>query len=144
MIHPKSTPPSPRLILVVEDEAIVARDIAVQLRDLGHEPIGPAVTGEQAIAMAGEWRPHLILMDIHLVGVMDGITAAQIIRTKFNVPTIFLSAFSGDGIVVRINAAQPAGYLAKPFTEHELQVAVETAFQSIHRAPTVHLPAREG
>jgi len=66
-----------RQILVVEDERLIARDIAMQLRNLGYEPLGPAHTGEQAIETAGQLRPDLVLMDVHLGSAMDGIEAAQ-------------------------------------------------------------------
>ena len=63
-------------ILVVEDDAIIAWDIAMQLRALGYQTLGPASTGALAIELAGRMRPALVLMDIHLKGPMDGITAA--------------------------------------------------------------------
>ena len=120
---------SKRKILVVEDERLIARDIAMQLRDLGYEPHGPADTGEQAIAMAGELRPDLVLMDVHLRGAMDGIEAAQAIRIQFDVPTVFLSAFSGDESSARAQLAKPAGYLSKPFEDYELREVIEAAFK---------------
>ena len=113
--------PARQHILVVEDEAIIARDIALQLQDLGYAVLGPVSTGEQAIAMAAQSHPCLVLMDIHLAGAMDGITAAQAIRTDHQIPTIFLSAFNGDENLARAELAQPAGYLAKPFSEYELE-----------------------
>ncbi len=118
-----------RKILVVEDERLIARDIAMQLRNLGHEPFGPAHTGEQAIEMAGELRPDLVLMDVHLGSAMDGIDAAQVVRTQFDIPTIFLSAFSEDANSARAQLAKPAGYLSKPFEEYELREVIEAAFK---------------
>jgi len=114
-------------ILVVEDEAIIAMDIAMQLRDLGYSPLGPASTGEQAIEMAGRLRPQLVLMDIQLGSQMDGITAAQEIRTQVGIPCVFLSAFTGEESQARAILANPAGYLAKPFTEHDLHTAITAA-----------------
>lgn len=118
-----------RKILVVEDERLIARDIAMQLRILGYEPLGPTDTGEQAIEMAGEHRPALVLMDVHLGSAMDGIEAAQAIRTQFDVPTVFLSAFSDDATSARAQLAKPAGYLSKPFEEYELREVIEAAFK---------------
>ena len=117
----QTTVPAKRRILVVEDEAIIARDIAMQLQDLGYEVLGPVSSGEQALAVARQSRPCLVLMDIHLAGAMDGISAAQAIRTDLQVPTIFLSAFNGDENLARAELAQPAGYMAKPFSEAELE-----------------------
>lgn len=116
-------------VLIVEDETIIAMDIAMQLRDLGYEPLGPAATGEQAIEMAARLRPQLVLMDIHLASPMDGITAAQIIRAQVNIPSVFLSAFSADGTKDRAQRTNPAGYLAKPFTEYELRTVMAAALQ---------------
>ncbi len=96
-----------RTILVVEDERIIARDIAMQLCDLGYEPLGPADTGEQAIEMAGQLRPDLVLMDVHLGSAMDGIEAAQAIRTQFDIPTVFLSAFFVMRIAQEPNSQSP-------------------------------------
>ena len=120
-----------RKILVVEDERLIARDIAMQLRDLGYEPLGQADTGEQAIEMAGRLRPDLVLMDVHLGSAMDGIDAAQTIRTQFDIPSVFLSAFSGDANRARAQLAKPAGYLAKPFEEYELREVIEAAFKDV-------------
>lgn len=118
-----------RKILVVEDERLIARDIAMQLCILGYEPLGPADTGEQAIEMAGELRPDVVLMDVHLGSAMDGIEAAQTIRTQFDIPTVFLSAFSGDANSPRAQLAKPVGYLSKPFEEYELREVFEAAFK---------------
>jgi CheY-like chemotaxis protein len=127
MTHPPVQTASKCPVLVVEDETIIARDIAMQLIDLGYEPIGPAVTGEQAIEMAGLHRPTLVLMDIHLASAMDGITAAQVIRDQYNLTTLFLSAFTEAGSLARAKLAKPAGYLSKPFTEAEFSRVIEKA-----------------
>lgn len=128
---PKTNTTVKPLILIVEDESIIALDIAMQLRDLGYEPLGPAVTGEDAIEMAGRLRPQLVLMDIHLDGPMDGVTAAQAIRTQLEIPCIFLSAFTEDESKARATMTNPAGYLAKPFTEYELNSVIAAAFKDI-------------
>lgn len=112
---------NPPVILVVEDERLIARDIAMQLHKLGYTPVGPATTGEQAIEMAGQLRPRLVLMDVHLGSSMDGITAAQIIRSQHGVHSVFVSAFDAEGSLERAKQADPAGYLTKPFMEYELR-----------------------
>ena len=106
-------------ILVVEDEMIIARELIMQLRALGHEPLGSARTGQEAIDMAAQLQPQLVLMDVHLAGAMDGITAAQAIRSQFGIPIVFLSAFEGSCSLERAKLANPVGFLAKPFTEYE-------------------------
>ena len=121
---------NPCLVLVVEDERLIARDIAMQLKDLGYTPVGPATTGEQAIEMAGLLRPQLVLMDVHLASAMDGITAAQAIRSQFGIPTVFLSAFGGGDSLERAKLAEPAGFLAKPFQEYQLRDVMAAAFKA--------------
>jgi len=111
----------------VEDEAIVARDIRNQLLELGYEPVGHATRGEEAIRMAGELRPDLVLMDIQLASVMDGIAAAQIIRTRFALPVVFLTAFDADQILERAKLTEPFGYLLKPFSTRELRTVLTMA-----------------
>jgi CheY-like chemotaxis protein len=111
-------------VLVVEDELIVAMNIAEQLRELGAEPVGHAKSGEQAIELAGQLSPDLVMMDVHLASSMDGISAAQVIRDRFDIPCLFLSAFSGADSLARAQLAKPAGYLAKPFDETDLDAAL--------------------
>jgi CheY-like chemotaxis protein len=118
-------------ILIVEDEAITAMDLAMQLRDLGYEPLGPARTGEQAIEMAQRLHPQLVLMDIHLGTQMDGIAAAQEIRTQFDIPSVFLSAFSEEESKARAELTNPAGYLSKPFTDYELRAVIMAALAPV-------------
>jgi CheY-like chemotaxis protein len=117
-----------RRILVVEDEAIIAMDIAKQLSELGYQPEGHATTGEQAIELAGQLRPDLVLMDIHLAGAMDGITAAQAIRKQFDLPCVFLSAFNADNNHHRASLTEPVAYITKPFAEYQLRDAMTAAF----------------
>jgi len=126
------SPPHPR-ILVVEDELIVARDILQQLMSLGYEPIESATTGEQAIALATRLKPDLVLMDIQLAGAMDGIAAAQIIRTQLALPVVFLTAFVADDILERAKLTEPFGYVLKPFSERELSTVLAMALYK-HRA----------
>ncbi len=121
-----ATASKPR-ILVVEDEAIVARDIRLQLAELGYEAVGHAARGEQAIALAGELHPDLVLMDVQLAGAMDGIAAAQAIRTQFSLPVVFLTAFAEDETLARAKVTEPFGYILKPFSERELHTVVEMA-----------------
>jgi len=102
-------------ILVVEDEVIIAMDIAMQLKELGYEPLGHATRGEQAIELAKQLQPDLVLMDVHLGNSMDGITAASAIRSQFGTKIVFLSAFDTSANRARAEAVEPAGYITKPF-----------------------------
>ena len=114
-------------ILVVEDEAIIACDIEMQLQALGYEAVGHATRGEQAILMAGALRPDLVLMDIQLAGTMDGIAAAESIGTQYGLPVVFLTAYAADETLARAKLTDPCGYILKPFSERELHTVLELA-----------------
>ena len=114
-------------ILVVEDEAIVARDIRLQLTRLGYEVVGHAARGVEAIALATALRPHLVLMDIQLAGVMDGIAAAQTLRSELGIPVVFLTAFAADETLERAKLTEPFGYILKPFSERDLRTVLTMA-----------------
>ncbi len=114
-------------ILVVEDEILVAKDIAQTLRSFGHQVCGTAATGPDAIARAEREKPDLILMDVHLRGEMDGLEAARRIRAGRDVPVVFLTAFADHGTIERARDVDAYGYVLKPFNERELHVAVTIA-----------------
>ncbi len=126
-------------ILVVEDEVIVSRDIAVQLAELGYEPVGQATRGDEAIALTGQLQPDLVLMDIQLAGSTDGIMAAQAIREQFDRPVVFLTAFAADDVLERAKLAEPFGYILKPFSERELRSVVEMALYKHQAERKLHL-----
>ncbi|MEG5015472.1 MULTISPECIES: ATP-binding protein [unclassified Microcoleus] len=121
---------NPIQILVVEDEVIVAQDIAGRLKKLGYVVTATVSSGEEAIKKAIENPPDLVLMDIVLKGDMDGVTAAEKIRTNRNVPTIFLTAYADDQTLQRAKLTDPFGYIIKPFQQNDLRVAIEIA---LHR-----------
>ncbi len=121
--------PAPR-ILVVEDERIVARSLRIQLTALGYDVVGNVASGEEAIQQSGDLRPHLVLMDIRLEGSIDGVEAAATIRRRFQLPVIYLTAFSTKEILERAKVTQPFGYVLKPFVDRELHVVIELA---LHR-----------
>jgi DNA-binding NtrC family response regulator len=112
-------------ILVVEDEGVVARDIQSCILRLGHEAVGWASAGEQALRMAEETRPDLVLMDIRLGGAMDGVEAAENIRSRFGTPVVFLTAYADDETLARAKGVGPFGYVLKPFEESDLRLAIE-------------------
>jgi PAS domain S-box-containing protein len=117
----------PASILVVEDEAIVAMDIAYQLREMGYEVCATADNGEDAIAGIEKYHPDLVLMDIVIKGSMDGIETANCIAHRFQLPVIFLTAYSDAHTVDRAAKTAPYGYLTKPFQANELRAGIEVA-----------------
>lgn len=114
-------------ILVVEDESIVAEHIRRCLQRMGHSVPSVASSGEKAIKLMEEISPDLVLMDIVLEGEMDGIEAAKQIRSRFNIPVVYLTAFSDEKILERAKITEPFGYIIKPFTERELHINIEIA-----------------
>jgi PAS domain S-box-containing protein len=115
------------IVLVVEDEKLVARDIQQALTKLGHIVPECVGSGAEAIRAAERYRPDVALMDIKLRGEIDGIDAAATIRQRFDVPVVFLTAFVDDTTLRRAQTADPFGYLVKPFHEHELASTIEIA-----------------
>ena len=114
-------------ILVVEDEILVREDIEDCLASLGHEVVSVASTGAEALRMIPTARPDLVLMDIRLKGDMDGVEAARQIRTNFRLPVIFLTAHADDSTLQRAKAAEPLGYIVKPFAETTVNAVIQTA-----------------
>jgi PAS domain S-box-containing protein len=114
-------------ILVVEDEAIVAEDIGRSLLNLGYAVASKASSGKEAIKKAQETNPGLVLMDIVLQGEMDGIETANQIKTLFDIPVVYLTAFSDEKTLERAKITEPFGYMVKPFRERELHIIIEMA-----------------
>jgi len=114
-------------ILIVEDEAIVARDIQLQLQQLGYNPLAHTGSGERAVVLAKELRPDLVLMDIQLSGTLSGVAAAQIIRDESSIPVVFLTGFADDNTLALAKSTEPFGYILKPFSERDLRITIEMA-----------------
>jgi signal transduction histidine kinase/AmiR/NasT family two-component response regulator len=114
-------------ILIVEDEAIVAADLAGKLKQLGYEIAGVAAGGEEAVGLASRLPIQLVLMDIWLKGETDGIEAARAIRRHQDVPVIYLTAHSDGATLARAKLTDPFGYILKPFDERELATQIEMA-----------------
>jgi PAS domain S-box-containing protein len=116
-----------RRIMVVEDEQIIAEDLRDRLKVLGYEVVGIAATGAAAIAMVEVERPDLVLMDIELKGESDGIKTAEQIRTRLQIPVVYLTAHSDRATLDRAKLTEPYGYLIKPVEDRELHVVIEVA-----------------
>lgn len=114
-------------VIIVEDESIVAKDIQNILKNLGY--IIPAVvsSGDKALDEVEKHQPDLVLMDIMLKGDMSGIQAAEIIRERFDIPVVFLTAYADESTIEKAKSAIPYGYIIKPFKEKELETTIEMA-----------------
>lgn len=116
-------------LLIVEDEGVVAWHIQEALENMGHIVVASIASGQKAIEIAAKNQLDLVFMDISLKGTVDGIEAAQEIRTRFNIPVIYLTAYADEQTLERALATNPLGYLIKPFQEKELQTTLEVALQ---------------
>ena len=114
-------------ILVVEDESIVALDIQSRLQNLGYQVPVTVGNGEGAIEKVETQQPDLVLMDIMLQGDLDGVQTAERIGQRFDIPIIFLTAYSDESTLQRAKATNPFGYLLKPFNDRELHTTIEIA-----------------
>ena len=133
MKHKKGVIMAEGRILVVEDEHIVAMGIKKMLKSLGYTVTGVASSGEDAISKAESTFPDVVLMDIMLKGDMDGVEAAREIRERFDVPVVYLTAYSDNNILERAKITEPFGYIIKPFDEKDLYSSIEVA---LHRQRT--------
>jgi PAS domain S-box-containing protein len=114
-------------ILIVEDEIIVARNIQKRLQSLGYIISAITSSGEKAVQKAAETRPDLVLMDIKLKGKMDGVEAARQIRTRLDIPTVYLTAHADGSTLQRAKITEPFGYILKPFESTTLHTTIEMA-----------------
>jgi CheY-like chemotaxis protein len=114
-------------IMIVEDEWITAEDIRMSLESLGFTVTSVSSSGEEAIQNAEKDMPDLVLMDIVLKGEMDGIEAAGQIRSCYNIPIIYLTAYADEKILERASITEPFGYIVKPFVNEDLKISIEIA-----------------
>lgn len=114
-------------ILIVEDESIIAIDIQNKLENLGYHVIETAFSGKEALEQIAQTPPDLILMDINLGEGLDGIATAEVIHKKYNIPVIFLTAYSDDKTLQRAKSTGPFGFMNKPFRQRELRATIEMA-----------------
>ncbi|MDF2145791.1 ANTAR domain-containing response regulator [Knoellia sp. p5-6-4] len=126
--QPDPSQPGPKgtRILVAEDEALIRMDLAEMLGEAGYEVVGQASNGEQAVEMARELTPDLVIMDVKMP-VMDGITAAEEIGAAKICPVVMLTAFSQTELVERARDAGVMAYIVKPFTAADLAPAIDIA-----------------
>jgi CheY-like chemotaxis protein len=114
-------------ILVVEDENIIGLNIKKKLKSFGYTVPAIVSTGEEAIKMAEITFPDLILMDVRLKGNMDGVEAAGEIRKNFDIPVVYLTAYSDDEVLEKAKKTEPYGYIVKPFKANDLKSNIEMA-----------------
>jgi AmiR/NasT family two-component response regulator len=118
--------PTPRRVLIAEDEALIRLDLAEMLKEEGYEVVGQACDGQEAVELAESLRPDLVIMDVKMPR-RDGIDAASEIASKRIAPIVVLTAFSQRELVERAREAGAMAYLVKPFSATDLVPAIEVA-----------------
>jgi response regulator NasT len=120
------TVPTPRRVVIAEDEALIRLDLKEMLEEAGYQVVGEAADGEQAIDLTEQLAPDLVILDVKMPG-LDGITAAERIVASAAAPVIMLTAFSQRDLVERAADAGAMAYLVKPFDRSDLVPAIEIA-----------------
>ena len=117
-------------ILIVEDNMLLSLVYENYIRKLGHEPVGPVTTGEEAISLTKEENPSLIIMDILLDGPMDGIDAMKEIRKFSDVGVIYITGNSDNRHAIRAEETNYVDYLIKPITINDLKSIFEKVYSN--------------
>lgn len=125
----------PLAILIVEDERVVARDLEEMLGDLGYRVTGVVSSGAEALHSMNREPAQLILLDIRINGPLDGIDVAVILRRRFEVQVVYLTAHTDEVTTERAQETQPLGYLSKPIHIAELQAVIGRAAARIASQP---------
>ncbi len=120
-------------ILIVEDELILAKDLARKLQRCGYEVVGIVDSGIKALAKVAETPPDLILMDIVLKGNLDGIATSQKIQANHQIPIIYLSSYSDRSTLKQARETHPKGYVVKPYNLQDVKATIESALS--HQNP---------
>lgn len=119
-------------ILIVEDEAIVAMEVEHRLTMMGYNICDVSSSGERAILLAEQHKPDLVLMDIKLKGNMNGLIAARIIKEKYNIPSVFITANSDQNTIKQIDELLHFEYLFKPIEEENLLRAINNTVNKLN------------
>jgi DNA-binding NarL/FixJ family response regulator len=119
--------PHKRLVLVVDDEFLIAQGLCLQVEDLDMAVCGTAATADEAVALAQLHKPELVLMDVRLRGDKDGVDAALAIHHAVGSKVIFITGSREPSTIARIQMDHPAGVLFKPISDRQLRSAVEVA-----------------
>lgn len=114
-------------IMIVEDELIVSRSLEQRLNEEGFNVVATASSGEEAIELSRKVTPDLILMDIKLLGQLDGIQTATLIKRQQDIPIIYLSAYADDEIITKATLTDPFGYVLKPYEVRDLKMTIRIA-----------------
>jgi AmiR/NasT family two-component response regulator len=114
--------------LIVEDEFVVAENLRTDLVSMGYEVTGLVASGKESLNLVKKNRPDIVVMDIKILGDMDGVDIAVQLRKEFGIPVLFLTAFAEESYLERAKLAEPLGYIVKPYDRVGLRAGIEMAF----------------
>lgn len=130
-------------ILIIEDEALIAMEIEMALKQLGYKVLGKVANGDKALDLFASTSPDLVLLDINIKGSLSGVDLARIIRDNYDFPFVFLTAFSDPGTLNSLRDTLPYGYIVKPFNDSDLYTTIEIALDKFAAEQQPKFPSRE-
>ena len=119
-------------ILIAEDDFVVAKNLSISLEERGYDILGICESGEELLQLLGKNPPDIAIMDINLAGLLDGVEVTALIKSKTNVPVVYLTSDRDQATMERAKLTNPDGYLIKPFDDDELVSAIEIALHRHH------------
>ncbi|MEO9870144.1 LytR/AlgR family response regulator transcription factor [Ekhidna sp.] len=119
-------------VLVAEDDFVVAKNLSITLEERGYHILGINESGEELLQSLSQNQPDIIIMDINLAGLMDGVEVTALIKNKTNIPVLYLTSDRDQTTLERAKLTNPDGYLIKPFDADELVSAIEIALHRHH------------
>lgn len=117
-------------ILIVEDELIIAEDMADKLKSMGYDVVGTALDFDEATELLQAYKPDIALLDINLGEEKSGIDVARHIRQQYNIPIVFITSNTRPDVVQQVSELKANGYLVKPYKKEELFTSVEVALSN--------------
>lgn len=131
-------------ILIIEDELIIAEDISFNLQSVGYNVVGIAIDYEEGIDLITIHKPDLILLDINLAGLKNGLDLAETINNEFQIPFIFITSYTDVDTLAKAKILKPINYLVKPFQKEQLFIAIEIAdFKTQNLSKSKHQNSEE-
>ena len=122
-------------ILIVDDDQTTASVMQLYIINIGYESAGIATDGKDAITMARDLQPDLVLMDIYLGKGLDGIDATEIIQKHFKIPVVFVTSYADEATLARAKSVEPQGYINKPLRETDLKTTIGFALEKSKPQP---------
>lgn len=118
-------------LLIVEDEFVIAHNLAQIVQNIGYGVMGTAKSAEEALKKIKSEKPDLVLLDINIIGDKDGVDLAKEINETYKIPFIYITSYADTTTINRMNSTKPLGYILKPFDERDLRVALQIGFTNV-------------